>query len=225
MSNFETKKSEWHDQALASNDLKAQVGRPFDDQAWQGLIADIENKLSFNSDQHDILDVGCGNGLLLSHLQAYASKVHGIDYANAMVKEAQKLMPKGDFQQGEAAHLPYLSDSMDRTLCYSIFHYFPAHDYAIAAIEEMIRVTKSGGIILIGDLLDDKFEHEIKSNSNLAIEENLPLIHRYSQWTFYNLDKILMHFEMHPRVTKISLLEQPTSFPLSHYRKDIKIWL
>lgn len=226
MTSFEAKKSEWHEQALASDDLKAQVGRPFDDEAWQGLVDDIKVKLSLTEGStYSLLDIGCGNGLLLSQLSNYTSDISGIDYAQAMVTEARKLIPSGNFEQGEAANLPFDENTSERTLCYSIFHYFPEQSYAVSAIEEMIRVTKPGGIILIGDLLDATFEQEIKSNSDLAIEANLPLIHRYSQWTFYTLENILEHFSGHEKVTKIEKLAQPTNFPLSHYRKDIKIWL
>ena len=226
MTSFETKKSEWHQQALASDDLKAQVGRPFNDEAWQGLVDDIIKKLVLSDNaKYNLLDIGCGNGLLLSQLAHFAHSIKGIDYAYAMISEAKNLLPDGDFAQGEAADLPFETGSSERTLCYSIFHYFPEQSYALSAIEEMIRVTKPGGVILIGDLLDDQYEQEIKANSDMAIEANLPLIHRYSQWTFYPLKQIVEHFSKHEKVTKVEQLAQPTTFPLSHYRKDIRIWL
>ena len=111
----------------------------------------------------------------------------------------------------------------DRVLCYSIFHYFPSYNYALEVILEMIRVTKPGGLILLGDILDAHFESEIKGNSDLEYEKTIPLIHRYSQWRFYNFKKLIDDLAAY--TTKVEVLTQPETFVLATYRKDIRIWV
>ena len=87
----------------------------------------------------------------------------------------------------------------------------------------MIRVTKPGGLILLGDILDANFESEIKGNSDLEYEKTIPLIHRYSQWRFYNFKKLIDDLAAY--TTKVEVLTQPETFVLATYRKDIRIWV
>ncbi|CAM4079201.1 class I SAM-dependent methyltransferase [Pseudoalteromonas ostreae] len=223
MSEFNFKQAEWDQIVRENQDFKAQVGRPFDDELWQALIDDVEKKLAFSMQGNKVLDVGCGNGLLLSKLLSNCSEYSGVDYSEAMIEEAKKLLPIGFFYQSQANKLPFDTDQFDRVLSYSIFHYFPSYDYALSAIKEMIRVCKPGGVILIGDVLDSQFEKEIKGTSNLEYEKTIPLIHRYSKWRFFNFEKLLAYLA--PHVDRIEVLSQPEVFPLSDYRKDIRLWV
>jgi len=225
MTSFTKKQNEWSQNALNTNDLKKQVCRPIDNDNWQALVSDISHKLNLTNNLDSILDVGCGNALLLSQLTPKANSYYGIDYAESMIGEAKCQIKQGQFYVGDAANLNFSDNQFDRVLSYSIFHYFPDEAYIHKAINECIRVTKPGGIILIGDLLDKQFEKDIKGASNLEYEKQLPHIMRYSEWTFCDLNKLKTIFEAHNKVTKIEVLQQPSSFQLSHYRKDIRIWL
>lgn len=230
MTTFNQKRAEWDHQANSTGDLKAQVCRPVNDDDWQALITDITKKLLLNDNHQQkldaILDVGCGNALVLSEFTDYFQQVFGVDYGDSMIANALNTLPQGHFSTGEAADLKFSSHQFDRVLSYSIFHYFPDEAYIYKAINEMIRVTKKGGIILIGDLLDKTFEQEIKSASDLDYEQKLPLILRYSQWTFCDLNKIVDHFQgptYQNKIKKIEVLNQPQDFKLRHYRKDLRI--
>ncbi|WP_372766437.1 class I SAM-dependent methyltransferase [Pseudoalteromonas sp.] len=222
MSEFLTKQTEWQQQAESSDDLKLQVGRPQSDESWQLLAKDVVEKLKLHATDN-LLDVGCGSGLLLSKLATNCAYVSGIDYAQAMVDKAQALLPNAQFYCGEAKKLPFASRSFDKLLSYSIFHYFPDREYALSVVKEMIRVVKPGGIILIGDVLDANYENEIKSKSNLAYEQKIPNIHRYSQWQFY--DFVQLERELSDLVSQFEVLTQPNELALSGYRKDIRLWL
>ncbi len=222
MSEFLTKQTEWHQQAVESDDFKLQVGRPQSDENWRALAFDVNKKLQLNESER-LLDVGCGSGLLLSHLAQNCASIAGIDYAEAMVKKAKTLLPQGEFHCGEANQLPFATNSFDKLLSYSIFHYFPSEQYALDVINEMIRVVKPGGMILLGDLLDAEYEAQIKGSSDLDYEQQIPYIHRYSQWRFYDLQNLIGRLEDTVRRTEI--LAQPSGFALSGYRKDIRLWL
>ncbi|KKM60528.1 hypothetical protein LCGC14_1540910 [marine sediment metagenome] len=58
---------------------------------------------------------------------------------------------------------------------------------------------------------------------DLEYEKTIPLIHRYSQWRFFNFEKLLA--DLAPHVDRIEVLSQPEVFPLSDYRKDIRLWV
>ncbi|GAA79461.1 methyltransferase domain-containing protein [Pseudoalteromonas sp. 20-92] len=222
MSEFNSKQVEWDEIARINSDFKAQVGRPFDDTLWQALIDDVEQKLMFSAQGNSILDVGCGNGLLLSKLHK-CSQYAGVDYSQAMIDEAKKLLPQGVFYQSQASVLQFDNNEFERVLSYSIFHYFPSYQYALDVIKEMIRVCKPGGVILIGDILDKHFEHDIKSASDLEYEKTIPLIHRYSQWRFFSFEQLKT--DLQHCVKKVEILIQPEDFPLSRYRKDLRLWV
>ncbi|MEW6989346.1 methyltransferase domain-containing protein [Colwelliaceae bacterium 6441] len=219
---FTQKQVEWEQQARSTSDLKQQVCRPFDDGSWHLLIEDIQDKLHLVPQLNEMLDVGCGNGLLLSKFSQFFEQLYGVDYGQSMVENARATLPNAIISASEAAALPFEDEKFERLLSYSIFHYFPNENYVYNVIDEMIRVTKVGGVILIGDLLDKTFEDEIKSHSDMEYEKNIPLIFRYSNWLFCDLQKIICYIER--KGLKAELLAQPKNFKLSHYRKDIRIW-
>lgn len=219
----DVKQTEWDAIADAEEDYGKQILRPIGDEDWAELAEDISTKLQLNDTAHSFLDVGCGNAFLLTHFQQQVGSISGIDYAPSMIESAKKNIPDGNFSVGDASALQFEDDYFDRTLCYSIFHYFRSDDHVFNALDEICRVTKPGGIALIGDLLDQTQEEEIKSNSDLLIEAELPLIKRYSEWRFIDFPSVIAYLT--PNVQKVEILAQPDNFKTSNYRKDLRIWL
>ena len=217
------KRKEWDQQADNTNDVCNQVCRTVDEQEFMKLITDIKKKLFITETYDSILDVGCGNAAILSYFKNSFNYIYGIDFSSSMIKKAKEIISEGIFSQGEATSLDFKSGCFDRVLAYSIFHYFPSIDYGFQAIQEMIRVCKKGGVIIIGDVLDKVFEDEIKGGSDLEYEKIIPLIYRHSQWCFFDLVDIQKHFKA--QGYKVEILSQPTHFKCAYYRKDIRIWV
>ena len=220
---FEEKQQEWDQQASSSDDPGAQVARPGSEDVVDRLVADIVEKLDTSAVSGSILDVGCGNGLVLSRLSTSYGNIAGVDYSASMIDKARTLVPNGNFSVGEAQSLPFADGAFERVLCYSIFHYFPDDDYAVRTIGELVRVCAPGGVVLVGDLLDKAHEQEVKGNSNLAYERQIPSIHRYSEWRFYDLDRLAS--QIPDRVQKAEILPQPADFVMGRYRKDLRLCL
>jgi SAM-dependent methyltransferase len=220
---FEEKQREWNHQARSSDDLGRQVARPGDADSVGRLVSDIAAKLRVGEASGSLLDVGCGNGLVLSRLGTGYETVCGIDYSEVMIAQAKAIMPNARFAAGEAGALPFEDATFERVLCYSIFHYFPDEEYAAGAVRELVRVCAPGGIVLIGDLLDKTFEERVKGGSNLDYERKIPSIHRYSEWRFYDLGWLAA--QVPGRARHAEILVQPAEFPLGHYRRDLRIWL
>ena len=220
MDSHSRKQKEWDEQSLSTADPSAQVCRPMDPESVGVLVEDIRAKLKLRPGLGAILDVGCGNGLLLEQLAGDFQTLAGVDYSADMVKHARERL-EGRFEQGEAAKLSFADHSFDRVLGYSIFLYFPSEDYALEAVREMGRVLAPGGVALIGDLLDQTKEAEIKGGSNLEYEKKIPLIQRYSEWRFFDLERLVRY--MRDSGFEAEMLEQPESFRLRRYRKDLRI--
>lgn len=60
----------------------------------------------------DLLEIGCGDGELLTHLDA--ESVSGVDVSSVQIKQAAVRLPKGDFQvqSGEELSLPRIFDTI-----------------------------------------------------------------------------------------------------------------
>jgi SAM-dependent methyltransferase len=105
----------------------------------------------------DVLDVGCGVGhwgMLLASVMPENARVTGIDREPSWIKEAtarataRGLDGRFSYRQGEAERLPFPDNSFDLTTCQTVLIHLsdPA-----AAIAEMLRVTKPGGLVAVAE--------------------------------------------------------------------------
>ena len=91
----------------------------------------------------DLLEVGCGTGLLLERLAQVARTARGIDLSPGMLEKARS---RGlDVQQGSATALPFPDASFDLTCSFKVLAHVEAIETALA---EMIRVTRPEGVVL-----------------------------------------------------------------------------
>lgn len=97
--------------------------------------------------RHDVLDVGCGPGLDALALATYGLSVRAIDLS----PEHVRLASEGgiDAQVAPVQQLPFPDDSFDAIWCMSVLMHLPDPDLD-AALAEMARVLKPGGIAAIG---------------------------------------------------------------------------
>jgi SAM-dependent methyltransferase len=95
--------------------------------------------------QH-VLDVGCGTGALTVVLAGLvgADLVAAVDPSEPFVEECRKRVPGADVRVGPAEALPFEDGRFDRTLAQLVFHF--VGDSA-AAVAEMARVTRPGGLV------------------------------------------------------------------------------
>jgi len=121
------------------------------DKAHEELIFSIIEKLKITISD-EVLDVGCGAGVITTPLSAYVGKIIGVDAAPSMI---QYLPPRIEKCIAEANKLPFKNNSFDKVLCHSVFQYFPNLKYAEKAIIEMFRVCRKGGMIYIMDIPDE----------------------------------------------------------------------
>jgi len=101
-----------------------------------------------------ILDLGCGDGTTAIPQAKLDGDVIGVDIASNLIEAGNKCakemgLSNCSFQQGDASHLDDLADkSFDRIV--SIFGaMFAPRPFDVA--KEMVRVTRSGGRIIMGN--------------------------------------------------------------------------
>ena len=94
-------------------------------------------------DGKDVLEVGCGTGLVLSRLAAFARSARGVDLSPGMLEKARA---RGlDVLEGSALKLPFPDASFDVTCSFKVLAHVPEIDEALS---EMARVTRPGGSVI-----------------------------------------------------------------------------
>lgn len=98
-----------------------------------------------------VLEIGCGSGKLHVELAATYT-LAGLDLAQGMINLTQRRLDAqgltSDLRQGDAAALPWLDSSFDAV--FSTFAFSALADQE-RALDEMVRVLKPGGRLIIAD--------------------------------------------------------------------------
>jgi ubiquinone/menaquinone biosynthesis C-methylase UbiE len=91
----------------------------------------------------DVLEVGCGTGLVMLRLQKFARSVKGVDLSPGMLEKAKA---RGlDGVVGSATDLPFPDESFDVTCSFKVLAHVPEIE---KALDEMTRVTRPGGVVI-----------------------------------------------------------------------------
>jgi ubiquinone/menaquinone biosynthesis C-methylase UbiE len=98
-----------------------------------------------------ILDAGCGTGVFTSDFLEAGAEVVGLELSRPMLDRAMVKMRGQRFLpvQGDMRNLPFAEASFDKTVSVTAIEFI---EEAKVAVEEMFRVTKPGGIILVATL-------------------------------------------------------------------------
>lgn len=116
----------------------------------------------------EILDVGCGTGLVGQRLlQAGYSRVDGCDLSEQMVAMAREKKVYRNLFAGvdlsQANHHAWPANLYDATLCCGVF----THGHVMpSAVSELVRRTRSGGVVVLSTrttfYAETEFEDEIE---------------------------------------------------------------
>jgi ubiquinone/menaquinone biosynthesis C-methylase UbiE len=97
-----------------------------------------------------VVDLACGTGRWTERLTELGARVVGIDLCDAMlIRAAAKPVLAGRLALADASALPLRSESSSLTICSFAIGYFPVLE---DAFEEMARITRRGGTVVICDL-------------------------------------------------------------------------
>jgi ubiquinone/menaquinone biosynthesis C-methylase UbiE len=118
--------------------------RPNDAGGYHALVDDLEVELCERyGSGRDVLECGCGTGLILERLARFARRAAGIDLSPGMLELARG---RGlDVQEGSVTALPFDDASFDVTCSFKVLAHVPDIGKALA---EMARVTRPGGVVL-----------------------------------------------------------------------------
>jgi ubiquinone/menaquinone biosynthesis C-methylase UbiE len=115
-----------------------------DPRGYHAMLDDLEVDLTERyGASRDVLECGCGTGLLLERIARFARSAKGIDLSPGMLEKAKA---RGlDVREGSVTSLPFPDASFDVTCSFKVL----AHVQEIGkALSEMARVTRPGGVVL-----------------------------------------------------------------------------
>lgn len=101
-----------------------------------------------------VADLGCGTGNAAEVLSPVVKRVIAVDQSQPMLAAAKKRLGAAgnvEFVSGELTDLPLPSASVDAAVCILVLHHVKDAD---AAIGEMRRVVRPGGVVLVVDMLE-----------------------------------------------------------------------
>ncbi|MBR1765130.1 MAG: class I SAM-dependent methyltransferase [Ruminococcus sp.] len=107
--------------------------------------------LQYGPSSRSIYEVGCGSGANLFMFAQDGWRVGGLDYSNALISIAEKVLDTDDLLCAEAAYTPE-EPKYDCLLSNSVFSYFESYDYALAVLERMYN--KANSAIALIDIHD-----------------------------------------------------------------------
>lgn len=105
-----------------------------------------------------ICDMGCGPGQIARYLHRQGWNTLGIDLSPRMVEAAQRLNPDIHFHQGNMLSLPDPDHSWGGIAAFYCIIHVP-RGQIVDALQEMKRVLKPGGMLLVTFHIGDEIEH------------------------------------------------------------------
>lgn len=102
----------------------------------------------FDADGKDVLDIGCGPGVLEPPLLDRGCRITAVDFSEKMIDQARESLrghPRSSqvcFSRASADALPFSDASFDAFVCIGVLSYVPDTDLAL---REMARVLRPSG--------------------------------------------------------------------------------
>lgn len=148
--------------AYAQQFIDEQATKPMDQIMLQRFADEVQGK-------GVVCDMGCGPGQVGAWLNEHCGvkEVIGVDLSANFIAEARKLHPQIEFHQGDMLSLDFPDDSWAGVTAFYCLIHIP-HDQIVAALKEIKRVLKPGGVLLLtfhigSDILhvDKFFEQDV----------------------------------------------------------------
>ncbi|KIY45509.1 S-adenosyl-L-methionine-dependent methyltransferase, partial [Fistulina hepatica ATCC 64428] len=134
----------------------------------------------FDSETTVVMDFACGTGLVSRALCSYARNVVGVDISPNMVDEYnRRVMDQGipsDEMHAVLAHIDSPTPEgleniqFDVIVCAASYHHFPSIEETTVSLA---RFLKTGGVLMVADLLRSPNAHEIFDHGDARSEADL----------------------------------------------------
>ena len=133
------------------------------------------------------VETACGPGLIARAIAPRVGSVVGIDLTPAMIEKARADAAEAgaenvSFEVGDATALDLPDDSLDGAITRFSLHHIPA---PIRVLEEMRRVVKPGGYVVVSDFVTDD------DGASAAWQEQIERLRDPSHWALLTPSRIV----------------------------------
>ena len=172
----------------------------------------------------DVLDVGCGHGLIHPHLlnkdnlnkDNVRIKLTGIDVAASVIEVAQAQNTGVQYDTYDGHILPYADNSFDAAFTICVMHHVPPAQWE-AFLKEIYRVLKPGGLFCV-------FEHNPLNPITRKIVNECPLDENAVLLRSGHLRKLINGVGFIQSSCKF-ILFTPFDHPVFHHFDRLMSWL
>jgi ubiquinone/menaquinone biosynthesis C-methylase UbiE len=124
-----------------------------------------------------VLEIGCGNGLLLSQVSKRGGlELYGIDVSKNMIANARSKLSKAGrfhFEKADAISIPFGTLKFDLIYLHSVVQYFPNRAYLVRFLKSTKERIKPGGCLILLDVPDKELKSDYLNARNAIGEKKL----------------------------------------------------
>ncbi len=149
----------WHENPVAAENIDAQPGSPeFYEKFDSAREAEDCEPFSYSDLIHgystskgkNVLDIGCGNGYVLSRYAQYGANVSGVDLTEKAIELSKRRFELvglvGNFQKIDGVNLPFPDSHFDIVCSMGVLHHISDPR---PTVDEIYRVLKPGGKMIV----------------------------------------------------------------------------
>lgn len=213
---------------------------------YRKTFVDIDRKLKFGS-ADVVLDLGGGTGQLAGLVALKSGNVVLADGAEEALNIARRDLKEREnieYQRLDLTKfpLPFADNFFDKIICYSVVHYLSDHKQFLNLVKELLRITKSHGKILIGDIpLSDKGRDYLDKRKENPFQDFLGSAKYFFKKNSTNLlyklkdinstqvhglsydRKTLEHLLSQIKLARFAIVPQDSTLPFANSREDVII--
>ena len=214
----------------------------FQAEAEDKIADDIVVKLQLE-ENHSLLDIGCGVGILLSRLSKYVKEAVGVDHSAMIDRYGQMGVPDNvNLAAGEWPEVD-LGRQFDRILVYSVLHYLSDEIAGQRFVKACLSHLAPGGMVLLGDIpnedarrrwqaspesasVDGQYRQQRERERGDEAEQRERIYKQIDSIKPYLSDAWVLKLLSNMRENGYDsyVLPQPVELPFSRSREDVLIW-
>jgi trans-aconitate methyltransferase len=122
-----------------AEDFSSTRQKPWPEFPWLKKYIENESK---------ILELGCGNGRLLSELKDKHVDYTGIDFSPTLIKLAKKAHPKADFIEENITKFKS-DEKYNNIVCIAALHHIPSNTLRISTLKHWSKYLKPDGKLMV----------------------------------------------------------------------------
>src|SRR4051794_26959079 len=160
----------WERNPVAAKSVPYPLGTP-EYFAFYDQLREVNEPPSFSAALHDysafagrrVLDIGGGNGYVLSKYAAAGARVQGVDLTRTAIQLCRQRFAfaglRGDFLVGNAERLPFRDEAFDCVCSMGVLHHTPDTE---GAVSEVFRVLRPGGRVILMFYHRNSLQYRVK---------------------------------------------------------------